>query len=44
MKGEFFMKKFNNQEERLNFLIRQLLGENSEYKNFNFEEINYVIV
>lgn len=33
------MKKFNNQEERLNFLIRQLLGENSEYKNFNFEEI-----
>lgn len=39
MKGEFIMKKFNNQEERLNFLIRQLLGENSEYKNFNFEEI-----
>ena len=39
MKGEFFMKKFNNQEERLNFLIRQLLGENSEYKNFDFEEI-----
>lgn len=33
------MKKFNNQEERLNFLIRQLLGENSEYKNFDFEEI-----
>lgn len=39
MKGEFIMKKFNNQEERLNFLIRQLLGENSEYKNFDFEEI-----
>ena len=39
MKGEFIMKKFINQEERLNFLIRQLLGENSEYKNFNFEEI-----
>lgn len=39
MKGEFIMKKFNNQEERLNFLIRQLLNENSEYKNFDFGEI-----
>ena len=33
------MKKFSNQEERLDFLIKELLDENSNYDNINFEEI-----